>query len=124
MRSPLRLAAAALLLGLSGCVVVPAPVPSYAYAVNPYDPGSRSLAGAALGAGTGAALGAITARTLVLGIDSDRLFPVEGQERIAAALPHGLDGGRATVIESEFGHDGFLIETPAVAGHLRRLLAD
>ena len=60
MRSPLRLAAAALLLGLSGCVVVPAPVPSYAYAVNPYDPGSRSLAGAALGAGTGAALGAIT----------------------------------------------------------------
>lgn len=58
MRSPLRLVAAALLLGLSGCVVVPVPVPSYG--VNPYDPGGRSLAGAALGAGTGAALGAIT----------------------------------------------------------------
>jgi len=74
--------------------------------------------------GVEAALARVTARTLVLGIDSDRLFPVEGQERIAAALPHGLDGGRATVIESEFGHDGFLIETPAVSGHLRRLLAD
>lgn len=60
MRPFLRLAAAASLLGLSGCVVVPVPVPGYAYAANPYDPGSRSLAGAALGAGTGAALGAIT----------------------------------------------------------------
>lgn len=74
--------------------------------------------------GVEAALARVTAPTLVLGIDSDRLFPVEGQERIAAALPDGLDGGRATVIESEFGHDGFLIETPAVSGHLRRLLAD
>lgn len=60
MRCSLRLAAAVSLLGLSGCVVVPAPAPGYAYGVNPYDPGGRSLAGAALGAGTGAALGAIT----------------------------------------------------------------
>lgn len=58
MRPVPRLVAAALLLGLSSCVVVPVPVPGYT--ANPYDPGGRSLAGAALGAGTGAALGAIT----------------------------------------------------------------
>ena len=34
-----------------------------------------------------AALSRVTARTLVVGIDSDRLFPVEGQEQIARHLP-------------------------------------
>jgi homoserine O-acetyltransferase len=68
------------------------------------------------------ALRAVTARTLVLGIDSDRLFPVEGQHRIARSIPDTLDGDRATVITSDFGHDGFLIETDAVSRHLRRLL--
>ena len=71
--------------------------------------------------GVEAALAAVTARTLVLGIDSDRLFPLDGQERIAAAIPNTLDD-TATVITSDFGHDGFLIETPLVARHLRRLL--
>jgi homoserine O-acetyltransferase len=70
------------------------------------------------------ALRAVTARTLVLGIDSDRLFPVEGQHRIARSIPDALDGDRATVITSDFGHDGFLIEADAVSRHLRRLLDD
>jgi homoserine O-acetyltransferase len=70
------------------------------------------------------ALRAVTARTLVLGIDSDRLFPVEGQHRIARSIPDTLDGDRATVITSDFGHDGFLIEADAVGRHLRRLLED
>ncbi len=70
------------------------------------------------------ALRRVTARTLVLGIDSDRLFPLEGQERIARSLPHALDGASPTVLHSQFGHDGFLIETPEVDRHLRRLLAD
>ena len=74
--------------------------------------------------GLRAALGRVTARTLVLGIDSDRLFPVEDQERIAELVPDALDGDRATVITSEYGHDGFLIEDEAVGRHLRRLLAD
>ncbi|GAA1956608.1 homoserine O-acetyltransferase MetX [Microbacterium aquimaris] len=68
------------------------------------------------------ALARITAKTLVLGIDSDRLFPVEGQHRIAAGISDTLDGDRAAVITSDFGHDGFLIEIPVVAAHLRRLL--
>lgn len=68
------------------------------------------------------ALHRVRARALVLGIDSDRLFPVEGQHRIARSIRTTLDGDQAVVISSDFGHDGFLIETDVVGGHLRRLL--
>lgn len=67
------------------------------------------------------ALSRVTARTLVVGIDSDRLFPVEGQEKIASHLPDTIDGTEPVVIESDFGHDGFLIENDAVSEQLRRL---
>ena len=70
------------------------------------------------------ALHSVTATTLVLGIDSDRLFPIDGQHRIARGIPHTLDGDEAVVLASDFGHDGFLIETEAVGSHLRRLLAN
>ena len=69
------------------------------------------------------ALGRVTATTLVLGIDSDRLLPIDGQHRIARGIPNTLDGDDAVVLSSDFGHDGFLIETAAVALHLRRLFA-
>ena len=59
----------------------------------------------------------------VLGIDSDRLFPVEGQRIIAAHARGNIDGDDVAVISSTFGHDGFLIEDDAVGGHLARLLA-
>ncbi|MFT4157093.1 MAG: homoserine O-acetyltransferase [Microbacterium sp.] len=68
------------------------------------------------------ALGTVTAKALILGIDSDRLFPVDGQHRIARSIPNTLDGAEAVVLVSDFGHDGFLIETDAVGRHLRRLL--
>lgn len=68
------------------------------------------------------ALHRVTATALVLGIDSDRLFPVDGQHRIARSIPNTLDGDSAVVLTSDFGHDGFLIETEAVGRHLRRLL--
>ena len=74
--------------------------------------------------GVAAALDRVTARTLVLGIDSDRLFPVSDQRLIARHLAGGIDGHEPAVIASEFGHDGFLIENEAVGGHLRRLLDD
>ncbi|MGO1768856.1 MAG: homoserine O-acetyltransferase MetX [Microbacterium sp.] len=73
--------------------------------------------------GVESALALVTARTLVLGVDSDRLFPITGQHRIARGIPDTLDGDQAVVLASDFGHDGFLIETPDVAHHLRRLLA-
>ena len=67
------------------------------------------------------ALARVTARTLVLGVDSDRLFPVEGQHRIHAGIRTTIDD-ETVVLKSDFGHDGFLIETAAVGAHLRRLL--
>lgn len=67
------------------------------------------------------ALARVTARTLVLGIDSDRLFPLEGQHRISRGIHTTIDD-ETVVISSDFGHDGFLIETPVVGAHLRRLL--
>ncbi|MFF1633673.1 homoserine O-acetyltransferase [Leifsonia sp. NPDC058248] len=71
--------------------------------------------------GVAEALTRVTARTLVVGIDSDRLFPVEGQREIARHLPGTIDGAVPVVIESDFGHDGFLIEDDAVSEQLRRL---
>ncbi|MBT1678211.1 homoserine O-acetyltransferase MetX [Curtobacterium aurantiacum] len=85
------------------------------YAMDSHDVGAGR-------GGVSAALGLVTARTLVVGVSSDRLFPVEDQHRIAAGVPDTLDGDSAAVIASEFGHDGFLIEHEQVGAHLRRLL--
>jgi len=72
--------------------------------------------------GVAAALALATARALVLGIDSDRLFPVPGQRQIAAGLAGNIDGTEPRVISSPFGHDGFLIEDRLVGAHIERLL--
>jgi len=60
--------------------------------------------------------------TLVLGITSDRLFPVAQQHELAAHIPHTLHGTSALVVESPYGHDGFLIEAEAVGAALKDLL--
>ncbi|MBO9577471.1 MAG: homoserine O-acetyltransferase [Microbacteriaceae bacterium] len=73
--------------------------------------------------GVEAALSRVTMPTLVLAIDSDRLFPVADQERIAAGVPGNIDGDRPYLVVSEFGHDAFLIESDVVGAQLRRLLA-
>jgi len=73
--------------------------------------------------GVAAALSRATARALVLGIDSDRLFPVPGQRVIARHLAGNIDGDEPVVISSPFGHDAFLIEHALVAAELSRLLA-
>jgi homoserine O-acetyltransferase len=52
------------------------------------------------------ALGQIKAKTLVVGIDSDILFPVEEQKQLAALMPNAT----YSEIHSNFCHDGFLIE--------------
>jgi homoserine O-acetyltransferase len=72
--------------------------------------------------GVAAALGGVTARALVLGIDSDRLFAAGHQRLIARHLPATIDDGEAVIISSPFGHDGFLIEHELVGNHLERLL--
>ena len=73
--------------------------------------------------GTAQALAAVTMPALILGIDSDRLFPVADQEHIAKHAPGNLDGDAPHVISSPFGHDGFLIEDNIVGTQISRLLA-
>jgi homoserine O-acetyltransferase len=58
----------------------------------------------------------------VLGIDTDRLFPLEHQRLLARLLPSTIDGDDVVVISSPFGHDGFLIEDEVVGSNLSRLL--
>ncbi|MFB7269250.1 homoserine O-acetyltransferase [Streptomyces sp. NPDC056244] len=70
--------------------------------------------------GVRAALRRITAPTLVAGVDSDRLYPPSQQGELAAGIP-GAD--RLRVIESPYGHDGFLIETEQVGLLVRELTA-
>lgn len=52
------------------------------------------------------ALSGIKAQSIVVGIDSDALFPLCEQKRIAEAIP----GASYHEITSQFGHDGFLLE--------------
>lgn len=67
------------------------------------------------------ALGQITARTLVVAVDSDRLFPPAQSARIAAWVP-GADGMR--VVRSPYGHDGFLIEFDQLGPIVREFLEE
>ena len=53
-----------------------------------------------------AALGQVKAKTLVVGIESDILFPVAEQELLSANIPNA----KLEIIHSLYGHDGFLVE--------------
>jgi homoserine O-acetyltransferase len=93
---------------------------------NSYITLARAMSSHDVGRGRGGvetALASLTMPTLVLAIDSDRLFPVSDQQRIAAAVPGNLDGDVPLLVESEYGHDAFLIEADVVGYQLRRLLA-
>jgi len=57
------------------------------------------------------ALHAITCPTLAIGIDSDQLLPVYLQKDIAKHVQHG----EYVEITSDYGHDGFLIETKQIS---------
>lgn len=69
--------------------------------------------------GVAAALGGCPVPAIVGGITSDRLYPLRLQEELASLLP-GCTG--LNVIESDFGHDGFLVETDAVGELIRQTL--
>jgi homoserine O-acetyltransferase len=59
------------------------------------------------------ALGRVSARALVVAVDTDRLYLPAESEAIAATVP-GADGVR--LVTSPYGHDGFLIEAEQVGG--------
>lgn len=56
-------------------------------------------------------LGGIEQPVLVIGIDSDVLYPLEEQEELARLIP----GAELAVISSQHGHDAFLIEFERVS---------
>jgi homoserine O-acetyltransferase len=69
--------------------------------------------------GTERALGGVRADVTVAGIASDRLYPLDLQRELGRLMP----GGRpVVVIESDYGHDGFLLETAQIASLLRTAL--
>jgi homoserine O-acetyltransferase len=69
--------------------------------------------------GVAAALGSCGVPVVVGGITSDRLYPLRLQEELADLLP-GCTG--LNVVDSIYGHDGFLVETDAVGELVRRTL--
>ena len=69
--------------------------------------------------GLAVALGQIKARTEILSISSDRLFPPTLQHAIAAQI---LSPVRLVSIDSRHGHDGFLLEPGLIGPWLLELL--
>lgn len=67
--------------------------------------------------GTAAALARVTARATVVGVDTDRLYPLHQQVELADLLGVPLD-----VVSSGRGHDGFLVEADQVDAVLRRAM--
>jgi homoserine O-acetyltransferase/O-succinyltransferase len=69
--------------------------------------------------GTAAALSGITAPLTVVGIDSDRLFPLRLQQEIVDLTP-GAD--ELHLLRSPYGHDGFLVEDEQVGAFVAHAL--
>ncbi len=87
---------------------------SYYYLCNSVDSNN-------IGRGRGGvekALEAIRTDCTVIGIDSDRLFPVEEQKFIA----EHISGAKYHEITSKFGHDGFLLENDQLTEIIKPLL--
>ncbi len=74
-----------------------------------------------LGRGRGGvekALTMIKAKTLVVGISSDILFPTPDQKRIA----NGITGAKYVEVASFYGHDGFLLEVEGITNAVRSFI--
>jgi homoserine O-acetyltransferase len=65
------------------------------------------------------ALRAITIPVLVISIDTDRLFPPRLQVEIADLVPKAK---KLVTISSDFGHDGFLVESEAMSAAIRGII--
>lgn len=67
--------------------------------------------------GVSMALGLITAKTIVMAVDTDIMFTEPEVREMAVAI-----GADYHVIHSAYGHDGFLIETPEISRILTKYL--
>jgi len=64
------------------------------------------------------ALSSVRIPAMILGIDTDILYPIHEQEELAELFPNG----ELAVIHSDAGHDGFLLEQDQVAAHISGFL--
>jgi homoserine O-acetyltransferase/O-succinyltransferase len=69
--------------------------------------------------GVAAALRSCPVPVVVGGITSDRLYPLRLQSELAELLPGCRE---LQIVESIYGHDGFLVESEAVGGLVRQTL--
>jgi homoserine O-acetyltransferase len=67
-----------------------------------------------------AALHEIQARTLVIGVNSDQIFPIHEQKLIAEKIPNA----KFLEINSIYGHDGFLLEQEQLSQVLQSFLME
>ena len=80
---------------------------------------SRSMDTHNVGRGRGGvkqALQLVKAKTVVIGISTDILFPPQEQSFLA----RNIKGGYLGIVSSIYGHDGFLIETPQIANIIKQ----
>jgi len=70
--------------------------------------------------GVANALQKIKARTLVIGITSDVLYPIREQE----FLQQNITGAQLLTIASDYGHDGFLLEYEKIESALREFIRE
>ena len=66
-----------------------------------------------------AALQSIKAKTLVISISSDVLFPTSEQELLSAYIPNA----QLAIIDSYYGHDGFLLEFETIENLVRDFIS-
>ena len=64
------------------------------------------------------ALAQIQAKTLVVGIEEDILFPIQEQQFLALHIP----GAQFKAIQTPYAHDGFLVETEQLNNYLKEFL--
>jgi homoserine O-acetyltransferase len=64
------------------------------------------------------ALAQVKAKTLIIGITTDILFPIEEQRKLWLHIPNS----KLKTIESKYGHDGFLIEHESLVSHFKKFL--
>lgn len=82
---------------------------------------SKSMDAHNVGRGRGSlekGLQKIKAKAIIIGIDSDILFPIQEQKFIANHIP----SAQLNIIHSQFGHDGFLLEYNQIANIIAEAL--
>ncbi|MFA0961845.1 homoserine O-acetyltransferase [Roseivirga sp. BDSF3-8] len=70
--------------------------------------------------GVARALRQIQADTLIIGIDTDVLFPPEEQLELAKHIPQC----EVEIIHSDYGHDGFLLEVDQISNRITKFYND